>query len=74
MKKVREIRQQLKDIMASSQLKIILCGTDWDVVRKYLCFATVKENIQVVNGQWLAELDPMFFCVKKFNKIKNRES
>jgi pre-mRNA-splicing factor ATP-dependent RNA helicase DHX38/PRP16 len=31
---------------------------------------TVKEFIQVVNGQWLAELDPMFFSVKNSTKSK----
>lgn len=39
MKKVREIRQQLKDIMASLELKIISCGNDWDIVRKCICSA-----------------------------------
>lgn len=39
MKKVREIRQQLKDIMASLELKIVSCGNDWDVVRKCICSA-----------------------------------
>lgn len=37
MKKVREIRQQLKDIMDSLSLKDNSCGTDWDVVRKCIC-------------------------------------
>jgi pre-mRNA-splicing factor ATP-dependent RNA helicase DHX38/PRP16 len=121
MKKVREIRQQLKDIMASLELKIISCGTDWDVVRKCICSSffhhaarlkgigeyvnlrtgmpchlhptsalygmgmtpdyivyhelimTVKEYMQVVtavDGQWLAELGPMFFSVKDSTKSK----
>jgi pre-mRNA-splicing factor ATP-dependent RNA helicase DHX38/PRP16 len=39
MKKVREIRQQLKDIMASLELKIVSCGNEWDVVRKCICSA-----------------------------------
>ena len=39
MKKVREIRQQLKDIMASLELKIISCGSDWDIIRKCICSA-----------------------------------
>ncbi len=115
MKKVREIRQQLKDIMASLDLKLVSCGTDWDIIRKCICSAyfhhaarlkgigeyvnlrtgmpchlhptsalygmgmtpdyivyhelimTVKEYMQcvtAVDGQWLAELGPMFFSIK----------
>lgn len=37
MKKVREIRQQLKDIMDTMSLKQVSCGNDWDVVRKCIC-------------------------------------
>lgn len=39
MKKVREIRQQLKEIMTSLELKLQSCGTDWDIVRKCICSA-----------------------------------
>ncbi len=121
MKKVREIRQQLKDIMTSLELKVVSCGTDWDIVRKCICSAyfhhaarlkgigeyvnlrtgmpchlhptsalygmgmtpdyivyhelimTVKEYMQcvtAVDGQWLAELGPMFFSVKDSTKSK----
>jgi pre-mRNA-splicing factor ATP-dependent RNA helicase DHX38/PRP16 len=121
MKKVREIRQQLKDIMTTLDLKLISCGTDWDIVRKCICSAyfhhaarlkgigeyvnlrtgipchlhptsalygmgmtpdyivyhelimTVKEYMQcvtAVDGQWLAELGPMFFSVKDSSKSK----
>ena len=34
MRKVREVRQQLKDIMDSLKLPIISSGQDWDVIRK----------------------------------------
>ena len=121
MKKVREIRQQLKDIMASLELKPSSCGTDWDIIRKCICSAffhhaarlkgigeyvnlrtgmpchlhptsalygmgmtpdyivyhelimTVKEYMQCVtsvDGEWLAELGPMFFSVKDSSKSK----
>lgn len=121
MKKVREIRQQLKDIMMSLELKINSAGTDWDIIRKCICSAyfhhaarlkgigeyvnlrtgmpchlhptsalygmgmtpdyivyhelimTVKEYMQcvtVVDGQWLAELGPMFFSLKDSSKSK----
>jgi pre-mRNA-splicing factor ATP-dependent RNA helicase DHX38/PRP16 len=39
MKKVREIRQQLKEIMETEELKLISCGNEWDVVRKCICSA-----------------------------------
>ena len=37
MRKVREVRQQLKDIMDSLKLPIISSGQDWDVIRKCIC-------------------------------------
>lgn len=37
LRKVREVRQQLKDILVQQKLPIISCGTDWDVVRKCIC-------------------------------------
>uniref|UniRef100_A0A0N5A8Z8 RNA helicase n=1 Tax=Syphacia muris TaxID=451379 RepID=A0A0N5A8Z8_9BILA len=39
MRKVREVRAQLKDIMEEQRVKIISCGTDWDVIRKCICSA-----------------------------------
>ena len=39
MRKVREVRQQLKDIMDQQRLALVSCGTDWDIVRKCICSA-----------------------------------
>lgn len=39
MKKVREIRQQLKEIMESLDLKLESAGTEWDIIRKCICSA-----------------------------------
>ncbi|KRY50191.1 putative pre-mRNA-splicing factor ATP-dependent RNA helicase mog-1 [Trichinella britovi] len=39
MRKVREIRAQLKDIMDQQKMPIQSCGTDWDIVRKCICSA-----------------------------------
>merc|ERR1719228_2112908 len=39
MRKVREVRAQLKEIMESQKMELISCGTDWDVVRKCICAA-----------------------------------
>ncbi|XP_055537678.1 pre-mRNA-splicing factor ATP-dependent RNA helicase PRP16 [Wyeomyia smithii] len=39
MRKVREVRQQLKDIYVQQRLDVKSCGTNWDVVRKCICSA-----------------------------------
>ncbi|XP_015914120.1 pre-mRNA-splicing factor ATP-dependent RNA helicase PRP16 [Parasteatoda tepidariorum] len=39
MRKVREVRQQLKEIMVQQKLPIVSCGNEWDVVRKCICSA-----------------------------------
>ncbi|XP_005178244.1 pre-mRNA-splicing factor ATP-dependent RNA helicase PRP16 [Musca domestica] len=39
MRKVREVRQQLKDIMIQQKLSVKSCGTDWDIIRKCICSA-----------------------------------
>lgn len=42
MRKVREVRQQLKDIMDQLKLPIISSGQDWDVIRKCICSGNNK--------------------------------
>ncbi|XP_031625457.1 pre-mRNA-splicing factor ATP-dependent RNA helicase PRP16 [Contarinia nasturtii] len=39
MRKVREVRQQLKDILVQQKLPVTSCGTDWDIIRKCICSA-----------------------------------
>lgn len=39
MRKVREVRSQLAEIMESQKMETISSGTDWDVVRKCICSA-----------------------------------
>ncbi|KAK9877983.1 hypothetical protein WA026_020197 [Henosepilachna vigintioctopunctata] len=39
MRKVREVRQQLKDILIQQKLDFQSCGTDWDIIRKCICSA-----------------------------------
>jgi pre-mRNA-splicing factor ATP-dependent RNA helicase DHX38/PRP16 len=39
MRKVREVRAQLKDIMDQQNMPVISCGTEWDIVRKCVCSA-----------------------------------
>ena len=37
MRKVREVRQQLKDIMEAQKMELISSGSEWDIVRKCIC-------------------------------------
>lgn len=37
MKKAREVREQLQDIMGKEKLDIVASGTDWDIIRKCIC-------------------------------------
>ena len=39
MRKVREVRSQLKEIMDSQKLTLTSCGAAWDIVRKCICAA-----------------------------------
>ncbi|KAG8230357.1 hypothetical protein J437_LFUL000628 [Ladona fulva] len=39
MRKVREVRQQLKDILVQQKVDVVSCGTDWDIIRKCICSA-----------------------------------
>lgn len=126
MRKVREVRAQLKDIMDSQGLPLKSCGSNWDIIRKCICSAffhhaaklkgigeyvnirtgmpchlhptsalfgmgftpdyiiyhelvmTSKEYMQCVtsvDGEWLAELGPMFYSIKEPGKSrqKNRQ-
>jgi pre-mRNA-splicing factor ATP-dependent RNA helicase DHX38/PRP16 len=124
MRKVREVRQQLKEIMEQHKMQLRSCGSDWDIIRKCICSAyfhqgsrlkglgeyvslrtgmpchlhptsalygmgfqpdyvvyhelvmTSKEFMQcvtAVDGQWLAELGPMFYSVKESAKTRNEK-
>ncbi|XP_036351402.2 pre-mRNA-splicing factor ATP-dependent RNA helicase PRP16-like [Ochotona princeps] len=124
MRKVREVRAQLKDIMEQQRLRLASCGTDWDIVRKCICAAyfhqaaklkgigeyvnirtgmpchlrptsslfgmgdtpdyivyhelvmTTKEYVQcvtAVDGEWLAELGPMFYSVKQAGRARQEK-
>jgi len=37
MRKVREVRQQLKEIMESQKMELVSSGMEWDIVRKCIC-------------------------------------
>ncbi|KAJ0406647.1 hypothetical protein P43SY_009758 [Pythium insidiosum] len=121
LRKAREVREQLADIMKQQRVRLVSCGGTWDVVRKAICSAyfynaaqikgigeyvnmltgmpchlhpsaalfglgytpdfvvyheliyTTKEYMQcttAVEGEWLAELGPMFFSVKESYKSR----
>ncbi|KAG7282469.1 hypothetical protein CRUP_000465, partial [Coryphaenoides rupestris] len=79
MHKVREVRSQLKDIMVQQKMNLMSCGSDWDIIRKCICAAyfhqaaKLKEYMQcvtAVDGEWLAELGPMFYSIKHAGKSR----
>lgn len=37
LRRAKEIREQLGDIMKMQKMKMVSCGTDWDVIRKCIC-------------------------------------
>lgn len=37
LRKAREVREQLVDIMKVQKLEVVACGPDWDVIRKCIC-------------------------------------
>ncbi|KAF9583362.1 DEAH-box RNA helicase prp16 [Lunasporangiospora selenospora] len=39
MRKAREVRSQLMDMMKSEKMPYISCNTDWDIIRKCICSA-----------------------------------
>ncbi len=39
LRKAKEVRQQLADIMQQQKLPLVSCGHEWDVVRKAICSA-----------------------------------
>jgi pre-mRNA-splicing factor ATP-dependent RNA helicase DHX38/PRP16 len=37
LRRAKEIRDQIKDIMEKQKMSLVSCGTDWDVIRKCIC-------------------------------------
>ncbi|KAI5866438.1 P-loop containing nucleoside triphosphate hydrolase protein [Durotheca rogersii] len=37
LRKAKEVREQLLDIMKMQKMQMISCGTDWDIIRKCIC-------------------------------------
>ncbi|KAH9495957.1 Pre-mRNA-splicing factor ATP-dependent RNA helicase PRP16 [Bulinus truncatus] len=36
---VREVQQQLREIMEQQKMELVSCGTEWDIIRKCICSA-----------------------------------
>ena len=53
MRKVREVRAQLKEIMESQKVKLVSCGNDWDVVRKCICAAYFHQGFFLLQKVYL---------------------
>jgi len=55
---VREVRQQLKDIMDQQKLPLVSCGTEWDIVRKCICSSYFHQaaRLKVANIQTLIQV------------------
>lgn len=37
LRRAKEVREQLHDIMVAQKMPLVSCGTDWDVIRKCIC-------------------------------------
>ncbi|KIV92199.1 hypothetical protein PV10_06657 [Exophiala mesophila] len=37
LRRAKEIREQLSDILGQQKMQLVSCGTDWDVIRKCIC-------------------------------------
>ena len=46
---VREIREQLGDLLKQNKIAIVSCGQDWDIVRKAIC-ASYFHNAAKLKG------------------------
>jgi pre-mRNA-splicing factor ATP-dependent RNA helicase DHX38/PRP16 len=44
LKKAKEVRQQLEDIMKLLKMRISSCGSDWDIIRKCICSAYFHQS------------------------------
>ena len=47
LKKAREVRQQMMDIMKMQSMEISSCGNDWDVIRKCICSAYFHQSARL---------------------------
>ncbi|OVA19446.1 Helicase-associated domain [Macleaya cordata] len=74
LRKAREVRSQLLDILRTLNITLSSCGANWDIVRKAVCSSYIQNAARLKTGgweycatavepQWLAEFGPMFYSV-----------
>lgn len=68
MRKVREVRQQLKDILVQQKFEIKSCGTDWDMVRKCICSAYFHQAARLKGKIIIANLPSVRSNIWKISK------
>ena len=66
MRKVREVREQLLEIMESLKIETNSSGTDWDIVRKCICSAYFYNAARFVIGFY-----PLFYFFPFFSPLGN---
>ncbi|GMK53866.1 hypothetical protein CspeluHIS016_0104520 [Cutaneotrichosporon spelunceum] len=49
LRKAREVRGQLEDIMKTQKMQVVSCGTDWDIVRKCITAGYFHQAARVKN-------------------------
>lgn len=47
LRRAKEIREQLEDIIKQQKLTLTSCGTDWDIIRKCICSGYYHQAAQV---------------------------
>jgi pre-mRNA-splicing factor ATP-dependent RNA helicase DHX38/PRP16 len=47
LKKAREVRQQMLDIMKQQTMEVTSCGNDWDIIRKCICSAYFHQSAKL---------------------------
>ncbi|PQE20859.1 pre-mRNA-splicing factor atp-dependent RNA helicase prp16 protein [Rutstroemia sp. NJR-2017a BBW] len=54
LRRAKEIREQLLDIMKMQRMNMVSCGTDWDVIRKCICSGYYHQAAKVKGiGEYL---------------------
>ena len=70
MRKVREVRAQLKEIMEQQKMKMVSCGTEWDIVRKCVCAAFFHQAARLKGiGEYINTRTGMYSTTRCLNKL-----
>ena len=72
MRKVREVRAQLKEIMEQQKMKMVSCGTEWDIVRKCICAAFFHQAARLKGiGEYVNTRTGMYLRLLMYRKISS---